>query len=406
MLRKVAKKLLRAFGRLPVRQKLIVLHNGYFLVLAAAIYWAVVPWLSQELSRLELQHLPLIEQLRWRLAVTLVSAYVLAVAILEGFVMPFYIYRPLRAMLVADEAARKGDTENELVSDEWIQPDELGQLVASRNATLQALRERERQICSALAQLQATTADLERKTQMLEAARQRLIQQERLASLGLLSASIAHELNTPLAVLHGSIEQLLESPQSPETRARLVRLLRATERLRSISETLLGFARGAQQPWQLVPLRQVVEAAWELAALDEKAQAVRFRNDCPPDLNVHGSRDRLCQLMLNLLANAVRVSPVGGEVRVSAWQEASGQIHVAVDDQGPGVPESVRNALFEGFIVSRLDAQGTGLGLAIAQGIVDEHGGSIRVTHGPDGGARIVILLPPPPHPADQGVTA
>ncbi|MBC7293609.1 MAG: hypothetical protein H5T84_05855, partial [Thermoleophilia bacterium] len=114
----------------------MVLHNGYFLILSAAVYLAIVPWLARHLPVAEPVASEVADQVTYRLLIVLALTYGLAVLILEGFVMPFYIYRPLEAILEADRASRRGDREHELVWLEWIQADELGQLLASRNATL------------------------------------------------------------------------------------------------------------------------------------------------------------------------------------------------------------------------------------------------------------------------------
>src|SRR5690606_16684172 len=123
--------------------------------------------------------------------------------------MPRYVYGPIELMLSADEATRRGDRHNELIAERYIAEDEIGQIMKSRNQTVVQLRQ-------ALDHLEA---------------------QDRLASLGMLSVSVAHEMNTPLAVLHGSIEKLLETVPNPAAQDRLQRMLRVTQRLRSIGES-------------------------------------------------------------------------------------------------------------------------------------------------------------------------
>ncbi len=113
--------------------------------------------------------------------------YILAVLVLETTIMPLYVYRPLRFMLEADQATQHGDRDHELIDEDLIPGDEIGHIMRSRNATVIELRKREE--------------DLEEALRKLEA-------QDRLVSLGLISASVAHELNTPLTVLQGSIEKL------------------------------------------------------------------------------------------------------------------------------------------------------------------------------------------------------
>jgi signal transduction histidine kinase len=297
--------------------------------------------------------------------------------------MPIYVYRPLRLMLDAEEAAQRGDAEHELIDPGLIPGDEIGQIMRSRNATIAELRKNE--------------SDLKRKNEMLEAARKSIADQDRLASLGLLSASITHELNTPLAVLHGSIEKLLETVEDPATRQRIERMERVAERLRKISESLLDFARVRRREMEPVEIRRIVSEAWLLVSIDEKAATVKFRDETAAGDLVFGSADRLVQVFVNLLRNALRaVSPSGTIVVRSQRVSSGGQSWIAidVDDDGPGIPADVLPQIFEAFVTNRLDARGTGLGLTVAQGIVQRHGGIIEASNRPGGGARLEVRLP------------
>ena len=195
--------LTRSFGNLKVRPKLMVLHNLFFLVLTVAAYFSLIPLFEKlvadargrevaimqqvprtagEIKISQQQYKDALERARITLFLVLGSIYVLAVLLLESAIMPLYVYRPLRKMLDADQATQSGDRERELIRPEEILSDEIGQIMRSRNATVEALRRQEDE---------------------LEAALRKLEEQDRLVSLGLLSASVAHELNTPLAVLAG-----------------------------------------------------------------------------------------------------------------------------------------------------------------------------------------------------------
>ena len=161
-------------------------------------------------------------------------------------------------MLKADEATQTGDREHEMIDDRFILDDEIGYIMRSRNATVGQLRRQE--------------DDLENALKKLE-------EQDRLVSLGLLSTSVAHELNTPLAVLQGSIEKLLETRHDGPTLERLARMLRVTQRLRKISEGLVDFARVRKESTEPLVLRDLIDESWNLVAIDEKASAVNFMND-------------------------------------------------------------------------------------------------------------------------------
>jgi signal transduction histidine kinase len=439
----------RTFGNLRIRPKLIVLHNLFFLVLSVSVYFAVIPpferrvsaartiemsliaeifsvdrpllrlpkiagydfregtaeqvqvppstktWLdshpgevwqnspaSNYLYRRDAQ-LPVyrritlpnvvydevIERAKVTLLLVLGLLYVLAVALLEFVIMPRYVYGPIQLMLSADEATRRGDRQNELIDERFITGDEIGQIMQSRNQTVVQLRQ-------ALDHLEA---------------------QDRLASLGLLSASVAHEMNTPLAVLHGSIEKLLETVPDAHAQDRLRRILRVTQRLRTISEGLVDFARVRKKTTEPVPLKAVISEAWELVAIDEKAGQVKFTSAVTDDISVLGNADRLVQVFVNLFRNSLNAVDSEGTIDVAArryGRDGKPWVCVAVEDNGPGIPRDVLPDIFDAFVSSRLDAKGTGLGLTVAQGIVQQHGGSIHAANRVGRGARLEVVLP------------
>jgi signal transduction histidine kinase len=299
-------------------------------------------------------------------------AYVFAVLLLELVILPIYVYNRIHLFLDADEATRRGDHAAELIPESLILDDEIGQIMRSRNATVAELRRHEE--------------ELTRKNLMLES-------QDRLVSLGLLSASVAHEMNTPLAVLHGSIEKLMETAGDPQTRERFERMQRVAERLRKISEGLTEFARLRRIEMGPVPIRPLIDEAWHLVAIDEKASRVSFENAAAGEHVVHGNADRLMQVFVNLLRNALNAVSPAGRIAVATRRSGS-RISITIDDDGPGIAPEVLPDIFEAFVSTRLDAKGTGLGLAVAEGIIDQHGGSIEASNRPEGGARLEVRLP------------
>jgi signal transduction histidine kinase len=450
----------RAFGNLRVRPKLMVLHNLFFIVLACAAYFSLIPLFQRQVADARKRELELVRQVfssevpvsqlrgletyefrsgtalelqvprpvrlwldanpgeiwwqarnpytfrrdpdkgvyyrlktdlgayndivdraRLTLFIVLGGIYLLAVVILETAIMPQYVYRPLRLLLEADNATQEGDRDNELIPDGEILGDEIGQIMRSRNATV---------------------AELRRHEDSLAAALQRLEEQDRLASLGLLSASVAHELNTPLTVLHGSIEKLRETTSDPHTLERLARMERVTLRLRKISEGLVDFARTRKQLMERVLIRPLVDEAWGLVAIDERSSDVAFHNDMAAQHEINGNPDRLVQVFVNLLRNALdAVKSAGGnsrgEIRVCSrgfvWNDQP-WISITVEDNGPGIPADVLPEIFEAFVTTRLDARGTGLGLTVTEGIVSQHGGTIAAFNRPHGGATLEVRFP------------
>jgi signal transduction histidine kinase len=302
---------------------------------------------------------------------------VLAVLLLELVIMPSYVYGPLRKMLDADAATQAGDRDRELIPDHEISQDEIGYLMRSRNKTVESLRRHEDELAAAL---------------------RRLEEQDRLVSLGMLSASVAHELNTPLAVLAGSIEKLIETTKDLHTQERLARMQRVTQRLRRISESLVDFSRVRKQHLEPLGLRHLIDEAWSLVAIDEKASTIEFTNEIAPEDRVTGNSDRLAQVFVNLLRNGLNaIEPSHGHIMVrSRRSDRAGEpgIAIRVEDNGPGIPADLLPDIFSAFVTTRLDARGTGLGLTVAEGIITQHGGTIAASNRGEGGACLEVWLP------------
>lgn len=382
----------RTFGDLKVRVKLIVLHNLFFFVLAASAYFSLIPLFEQQVAgsrptavaQADPEYQAAVYRARLTLFLVLGAIYAAAVILLEAAIMPLYVYRPLRAMLDADTATRDGDRQKELIPAKEIPGDEIGQIMQSRNETVAALRNREDELATALRRIES---------------------QDRLVSLGLLSASVAHELNTPLAVLRGSVEKLIETTTDPHALDRLARVQRVTLRLQTISESLIDFAKVRSQKTEPVPVRELVQDAWELVAIDARAAGIAFTNHVAEDETVLGNPDRLAQVFVNLLRNAMNAFETNGghvtaphiEVRARKSRR-TGQdgVAISVEDNGPGIPPEVLPEIFDAFVTARLDAHGTGLGLTVAQGIVTQHRGFIGASNRREGGACLEVWLPSP----------
>lgn len=378
----------KLFGNLKVRPKLMVLHNLFFLVLTTTAYFTLIPLYEQLVTDTGVHQVVVernpgvtgqtqrsaLTQARVRLFLVLGILYMLAVILLESVIMPRYVYDPLRRMLKADSATQAGDREGELIPEAEILGDEIGQIMRSRNDTVETLRKREDELAAAL---------------------RRIEEQDRLVSLGLLSASVAHELNTPLAVLAGSIEKLIETNQDSHTQERLARMHRVTQRLQRISESLVDFAKVRKTQMEATALRPLVEEAWALVAIDEKSSQVDFVNQVGADHRVIGNADRLLQVFVNLLRNALNA--VGGEktghIEVRTRRER-GSVVLTVEDNGQGIPAYVLPDIFDAFVTTRLDAHGTGLGLTVAEGIITQHGGTIAASNRAEGGACLEVSLP------------
>ena len=227
----------------------------------------------------------------------------------------------------------------------------------------------------------------------INAARARLVQSEKLAALGQLSATIAHEVRNPLAVIRSAAQSLAETLPADDAEAGRACSFIAAEidRLTSVTGSLLAFARPLAVRERPVTVRALFDGAALLAADDLRAKDVRLARSEPAGLPpVQADEDLIRQVLLGLLANAATAVPRGGAVTLAA-RAVDGAVELDVADTGPGVPRDLRARIFEPFFTTR--PHGTGLGLAVARHIVEAHGGRIEVGDGADGGARFTIRL-------------
>ena len=144
-------------------------------------------------------------------------------------------------------------------------------------------------------------------------------------------------------------------------------------------------------------MHPLIDEAWSLVAIDEKASETNFANLVSTGHVANGNPDRLMQVFVNLLRNALHAIRAGGTIEVHSRQfQRNGHpwISVKVEDNGPGIPPEVLPEIFEAFVSTRLDARGTGLGLTVAEGIVHQHGGAISAANRTGGGACLEVSLP------------
>lgn len=343
--------------------------------------------------------------------VAILAMYGLIAAILEMFVLPQHVYGPISRLLDADQAVQEGDPSAELIDESVMPADELGSIMRSRNETVRSLRQHERDLADALGRFEIVAADLKRKNHLLETAKRNLADADRLASLGMLSAGIAHELNTPLTVVKGLVDKLESAGGKGLSESESKLLVRVVGRLERLGESLLDFAR--VRPPQTTPTKpaHVIDEAITLVRLDRDARSIELSSTVSDRIVIACDNDRMVQVFVNLIRNAVdAVQRAGGVGKVevsgeSFERDGSEWISLKVADTGPGIDSALIESLFEPFVSTRLDAKGTGLGLAVAESIVREHGGVILAHNRSDApGAVFEVLVPvvPPGERSDR----
>lgn len=245
----------------------------------------------------------------------------------------------------------------------------------------------------------------------LQRAREELIRQERIETIGQLSTSIVHDLRNPLAAIYAGAEMLIDSNLPEEQTRRLARnIYRASRGIQDMLQQLLNVARGKSDASEMCSLREVIGAAWETVAAAADARMIDLEMDVPDNVECLMERARIERVFSNLFENAIDAMRSGGKVLIRS-QTDHDSVLVRVDDTGPGISAGVRTRLFQPFVTSG-KKNGLGLGLALSRQTLLDHGGDIWV-EGDGPGARFCLRLPKersaPPHETQvngEGVVA
>ena len=271
--------------------------------------------------------------------------------------------------------------------------DEIGQLAQSFNAMAQEIQEHRQHL----------ERIVDAKTSELRRAHDSLIQSEKLASIGLLAAGVAHELNNPLTSILMNVNLLMEDlGDQPALQAELQRISEDTMRCRRIIDDLRDFSR--RHELEIVPtdLNRMVQAALGSISRQLELHGITalpgFSGEIPL---VPCDPARMEQVLANVFANAVQAMPQGGNLTVRTALRA-GFAEISVKDTGPGIPAEIRSKIFDPFFTTKL--HGTGLGLSIVYRIMEAHGGRVDVENVTQddpqasslrvAGTRVILLLP------------
>jgi signal transduction histidine kinase len=270
---------------------------------------------------------------------------------------------------------------------------ELGRVASRFNEMLDRLAEKDRRHGAQRVELEAKQGELEAKQLELDQSWEMLLGAAKLASVGRLTAGVAHELGNPMSAILGYLE-LLGDPEASEEdrRAWLGRVKDEIHRMDRTIRALLQTARPGDGELVRTDLAGTARAAAELAKHEPRLRNVDIRlglEGLPPV----AASSRLSQVFVNLLLNAGDALSARGEVRIRG--EARGeQVLLWVEDDGPGIPAELRTLLFDPFVTSKAPGDGTGLGLAICQSILEASGGRISLTQPqPERGASFEIRL-------------
>jgi two-component system, NtrC family, sensor kinase len=287
--------------------------------------------------------------------------------------------------------------------------DELGQLAASFNAMIAALKNSQQELREWAHTLEEK---VENRTRELRLAQAEAVRGEKLASVGLLAAGIAHELNNPLTGVLTFSHLLREKMQdgSPDAED-LDLVIRETKRCAAIIRRLLDFAREKTPEKKFVDLNQVIEETVRIVERPAHLRDIEINLDLEREMPpVWADADLIKQVVMNMLVNAQHAIEEKGSITIQSRRCAESRspepgappvpmVQLAVIDTGCGIPEKNLQRIFDPFFTSKEVGKGTGLGLSVSHGIIAAHGGSIVVesTVGEGSTFRIYLPIDPPP---------
>lgn len=227
---------------------------------------------------------------------------------------------------------------------------------------------------------------------------EQLIRAEKMASVGLLTAGVSHEVLNPLNIIILRLHTMISDPATPPDITKHLRVLeRHSNRIAKIARDLLSFARQRTPERRLLSLNDLVKRTLVMVEEVFRSQKIavdlRFAEEQP---SVYADQDQLQQVVLNLLTNAKDAMPEGGRLVIGTEvvQEGGNQfVRLRVEDTGEGIAPEHMEKLFDPFFTTKPEGKGTGLGLAICQGIAETHGGTIWAEAVPEGGVAFVVQL-------------
>jgi C4-dicarboxylate-specific signal transduction histidine kinase len=340
---------------------------------------------------------------------------VMALAALFSLRWARSIFRPVEQMNLAMQRVEEGEASARVGP--VAARDELGALANHLDQLLDVVDDKTRVLQRWASELDAKvaerTSELAHSNAALQQAQQQLIKSEKLAAIGQLTASIAHEINNPIAVMQGNLDLMREmlGPHAGPVAAELQLLDAQVERMRLIVTQLLQYARPTEYAGYVesIDVNRALEDCLVLVAHLLAHTRIQVVRDLQATRHAGINRQELQQVVINLLVNAIQAMPEGGTLTLATrnWQSADGLPGVAltVEDTGPGLAPDTLERLFRPFFTTKND--GNGLGLWISQGLVERYGGTLAASNrNPGPGAVFEVRLYTEPQAPEESAAS
>jgi len=342
----------------------------------------------------------------------MLAIFTIQILLISGLIVVFvrrFLQRPINQLIAAAHRVSEMNLDESLDGRE--SPDELGELARSFDTMRERLRVALHEITQFTQQLESKVQE---RTEQLKTAQQKLMQNDRLASLGQLAASVAHEINNPvngvltLSMLMQRIltDEGIPDGRVPEFRKYLGQITGETTRVGRIVSDLLSFSRRSKPQRAQADLNQIVASTISLIshklALSNVALELVLDERLP---SVLCDASQMQQVVLNLVLNAAEATQKKAERRVEVrtrHNAAANTVELEVGDNGEGIPEANLLKIFDPFFTTKPEGKGVGLGLAVLYGIVQSHGGDVAVASSAGKGTTFTVSLPLAPEAAAE----
>ncbi len=312
--------------------------------------------------------------------------------ILLGYLLAQHVARPILQLRSMSQAVAGGDLDR---SSGLKRSDEIGELANAFDIMTLRLRERTEEAARLYKEAIQRAKELEEMNARLQATQAQLIQSEKLASVGQLTAGIVHDVKNPLAVIKGLAEELSEEGDLDEFTVEGLETIRdSASKANTIVTDLLKFARQSTPEMQTRDMRATLESVFRLTEYLVRKGNVTLVPDLPLT-SVMATYDpqQIEQVLINLVTNAVQAMPDGGTLDVSL-KEHDENLVITMRDSGVGISEENVVRIFDPFFTTKPEGEGTGLGLSVSYGIVSRHRGRIEVESEVGIGTTFTVSLP------------
>jgi signal transduction histidine kinase len=233
------------------------------------------------------------------------------------------------------------------------------------------------------------------RTKELQGAQAQILHQEKMASLGLMAAGIAHEIGNPLTSISSMAQIIKRKSDDDKTLEYVTNILKNIERISRIVRELVDFSKPATHKAAPADINDIIKSAVGIIKYDRRSKNIQFALNLDQKLpKLFVVADHLMQVFLNILINAVDATEGQGDEIIVASYIKMGSIHIEFKDQGCGIPKENLNKIFEPFYTTKDVGKGTGLGLTVSYGLIKKLGGEIKVSSALNQGSTFTIVLP------------